>query len=998
MKTTVTKKLIALLGGVVMLFSSTSIKAQHSAGDTLEMRKSKLDNLIKQNPYVFVGKLISTKKFTGTDKVEYVSNLFEVNEVIKGDLKTGTVEIVEQYFDRQLSRDFQSIVINGTTFNFCLDAKEVTKNSGVSNTNSKTLSISDATAFSGDKITQRFNYSVFRLYKTMSEFYSDLSKNYGISVPKELLEKKSPISTQASLNSNIPYSEKLKNVENYNKYLQKKALQRKSTPNQVNNTLGCTELYISEYLDGQSSNNAVEIYNPTNAAISLSNYKLLLYHGASYTPTTIALTGTISAYSTHVVAQQGANSTILSHANQTTNNLNFNGAVTTVLSKGTLHIDKIGEIGVSSSGNWTLTPTGGTNNADIRRMYNISVGDTSWSTCKAEWNVFSEDSTHNLGQHYNICGVDPDLNINFANPYSVDSSNGKSYFEFDVTAASIGANTYLDNAPLHIYYNSSAFGTNIVANGKVTIVNGASFNSSTYRVLNSSDYDQSPDTLGIGFGTDFSASSWSRTLITSTPIKLMRVFIEVQNCNQNANLQFVNTDITGSPFLTYYVSGQHDDPNTATDNAYTNINYGSNLNYTIPSSACGSGITITDFPSPVLAGVGQTITIIGTGFGTSRGSGQVKFTNADDGGTTHLHGLNANDYISWTDTQIQLTLPSFADTINPVDSNLIGGMSFIVTNNAGQSAFSTLNSSGNSFAIYFSLFDLRNVSTHNKNRVNLRQQDTSGGYILRLNPIDFPVGSPQRIVFTKAVHDWVCITGANLEIGKDTTITGTPIANDGVSYIFFGSTPLLGGTQHWAEYCTTDITSLKEGDIEFSNAPSTFAYDTNTTHNIPAGLYDFYETATHELGHLLGLEHNVVLTDLMYYSETSGNSASVRKHLVVSTSPADGGIYNFNHSVTILSVPGNCWPAMTTGKCSSPQVGIEKYQVGNFQLFPNPTTASITIQGTNSLGVITVYNAIGQLIMEQTTKETNTEIDLSGQASGFYIVNIGNNHIKVVKQ
>jgi hypothetical protein len=318
METKITKKIIALLSAV-MLF--TNVVAQHSASDTLEMRKSKLDYLIKQNPYVFVGKLVSTKRFIGTDKVEYISNLFEVNEVIKGNLQTGTIEIVEQYFDRQLARDFQNIVIGGTTFNFCSEANSAAKNSGVSNTNSKTLGISDATAFLGDKITQRFNYSVFRLYKTMGEFYNDLSKNYGIKVPKELLEKKSPSTTQQQINNALLYQQKA----NKHKELHQFAInqRQRNNPNGVSSTAQCSELFISEQLDGQSSNNAVEIYNPTSSPISLSNYKLLIYHNASLTPTTIALTGTISAYGTHVVAQQGASSAILAHANQTTSNLNL---------------------------------------------------------------------------------------------------------------------------------------------------------------------------------------------------------------------------------------------------------------------------------------------------------------------------------------------------------------------------------------------------------------------------------------------------------------------------------------------------------------------------------------------------------------------------------------------------------------------------------------------------------------------------------------------------
>ena len=34
--------------------------------------------------------------------------------------------------------------------------------------------------------------------------------------------------------------------------------------------LDCSELFISEYIEGPGNNNAIEIYNPTNASIDLS--------------------------------------------------------------------------------------------------------------------------------------------------------------------------------------------------------------------------------------------------------------------------------------------------------------------------------------------------------------------------------------------------------------------------------------------------------------------------------------------------------------------------------------------------------------------------------------------------------------------------------------------------------------------------------------------------------------------------------------------------------
>jgi len=42
-------------------------------------------------------------------------------------------------------------------------------------------------------------------------------------------------------------------------------------------TLDCTELFISEYVEGWSQNKAIEVYNPTSNTIDLSNYKIERY-------------------------------------------------------------------------------------------------------------------------------------------------------------------------------------------------------------------------------------------------------------------------------------------------------------------------------------------------------------------------------------------------------------------------------------------------------------------------------------------------------------------------------------------------------------------------------------------------------------------------------------------------------------------------------------------------------------------------------------------------
>ena len=65
----------------------------------------------------------------------------------------------------------------------------------------------------------------------------------------------------------------------------------------------CSDLFISEYVEGWSNNKALEIYNPTASPIDLSQYMVIRYSNGNTTATAanaIQLIGTIEAYSTHV--------------------------------------------------------------------------------------------------------------------------------------------------------------------------------------------------------------------------------------------------------------------------------------------------------------------------------------------------------------------------------------------------------------------------------------------------------------------------------------------------------------------------------------------------------------------------------------------------------------------------------------------------------------------------------------------------------------------------
>ena len=69
----------------------------------------------------------------------------------------------------------------------------------------------------------------------------------------------------------------------------------------------CNEVFISEYVEGDFFNKALELYNPTPNAIDLSQYRIIRWDNGSTdadqagSDGILSLSGSIAAYSTHVV-------------------------------------------------------------------------------------------------------------------------------------------------------------------------------------------------------------------------------------------------------------------------------------------------------------------------------------------------------------------------------------------------------------------------------------------------------------------------------------------------------------------------------------------------------------------------------------------------------------------------------------------------------------------------------------------------------------------------
>ena len=89
--------------------------------------------------------------------------------------------------------------------------------------------------------------------------------------------------------------------------------------------------------------------------------------------------------------------------------------------------------------------------------------------------------------------------------------------------------------------------------------------------------------------------------------------------------------------------------------------------------------------------------------------------------------------------------------------------------------------------------------------------------------------------------------------------------------------------------------------------------------------------------------------------------------------------------VAVVAVAQNC-------------TGIQTISEQGFNLFPNPTSGVVSVHSVTSIGMITVYNALGAVVYQQKTNDTNMEIDLNAQAAGIYMVHAQNRFVKVIKE
>lgn len=363
------------------------------------------------------------------------------------------------------------------------------------------------------------------------------------------------------------------------------------------------------------------------------------------------------------------------------------------------------------------------------------------------------------------------------------------------------------------------------------------------------------------------------------------------------------------------------------------------------------GQSITNFsPATTSAGTGSQITINGSGFGAGPASASkyVEFANADNGGLTGVKPALV-EYVSWTDNQIVVIVPSGAGT----------GLIQVSNGTAIATSSATLTVT----------YNIINASTYQVRHVNKNSQ---GGYTWQLEK-GFDERSDVKNAFLRSLSTWTCYTGINWKVGTPTPANQT--GRDGINIVRFDTgtelpAGVLGVAYTYYTSCGSNKWEIAETDLVFDREQNW-----NYEDALPGpSQSDFQSVVQHELGHAHSLGHVINDTDLMHYAIAPGTRRSIQQNnrnagdFQVAFSVQSGG--GTCSDAMLASIPASCgfpYPKITgfspgsAGTGTTVRINGENLGTASAVTFGGIAAASFSVVSANQVDAVLAAGASGEI-------------------------------------
>ncbi|MFN0034829.1 MAG: hypothetical protein ACKVUS_07180 [Saprospiraceae bacterium] len=433
---------------------------------------------------------------------------------------------------------------------------------------------------------------------------------------------------------------------------------------------------------------------------------------------------------------------------------------------------------------------------------------------------------------------------------------GKNYYAFDLYGQVFTSGLHLVHSAVIFKFNRSAFGLNPNPTYRWKAVSDLSF----------------PDNVATASGGNVPNDTTINVtvvpmsfLLPNDTIKLATVYLEVgldTVCCKLSGLTFK----TETAYADYYI----DNPN----------NFLAFTTETAPIDAyklCSQPMTITSV-SPLLthAGNGETIEIKGKGFGAIRGD--VLFKNADTGGEASgfdedgfLNGLDSIWIEIWRDTLIKVIVPSHTAKGN------LGGIPFSAGSGpiiVKQSPCGDTLRSAQKVNVEYSF---RNIASGNRiDKLYLLRRHCINWLVFTFDSTiqQHPNGPQMVAVMNAAFMQWAGFLGITITYEKNAAGNAPVFTNNrndperNVIYL----TPSGGGMSYTPIRTGIDSTN----GIKFYTEKGAIKIDPSANWNyslsgdLSVQQQDFFWAFLHEVGHAIGLDHDIDLTNgfknMMHYT------------------------------------------------------------------------------------------------------------------------------------
>jgi len=133
-------------------------------------------------------------------------------------------------------------------------------------------------------------------------------------------------------------------------------------------------------------------------------------------------------------------------------------------------------------------------------------------------------------------------------------------------------------------------------------------------------------------------------------------------------------------------------------------------------------------------------------------------------------------------------------------------------------------------------------------------------------------------------------------------------------------------------------------------------------------------------------------TTFSSWSHNSVNNYNLAYYVYTKTLPSTAGTYTYeavyNGITCDKTFTINCGPT-----------GISAItDVKELSVYPNPATSSVMLSSSKDLGLVSLFNSLGELVYREDINSTQHEINIAQKPGGMYFLQVQGKFIKIIKQ